>query len=694
MIYNVRPDFIALSETWLGGKKHNPRFINYHAHWRHRDGGFGGGLGLLIKEGIQYQNIPLNYYANGVLEAQAGRIFDRNNRPISILNVYNPNKNLTLPELKFYIDQLDKKFIITGDFNAHSPILDDKISIADTSGKTIENLILKEPINLINPRNFYTRIGINSNTGITKSCLDLVLTSTCLSSGASLKLLEDVNSDHLPIKISINISPVSSTILTNKKWKFNEQNLLNFKQNFTQSTLIKPASAEDLASDISERILDSAMLNIPRTSGLPRQGNSTSWWDQECIDAKIDYLHSRKIVIRTPNSLNLEQYLSKQKFFKNLVTKKKQESFKTFISEIGLDTSIGSAHKKIRALKGYSPPPDSPMIDNGDIITSDKDKAELLAQYYENNAKTFSHKNLSNIENKIKNAATTPLNGFDSPITLQELLYVLKNVKNTAPGNDDIPYTLIKNLPIDALNDLLYTFNVAFSTGVFPTVWKEGTILPIHKPNKPKENPSSFRPITLLSCLGKTFEKILKRRLEYFIETKNILNPSQNGFRREQGTLDTLLRIDNEIRSSLSNNNISIFVYVDLQNAFDSIWCEGLISKLIDFGLSGHLLNILHSFLTNRKNRVKYKNEYSNFFLTEAGTPQGSILSPTLFNLMLSDLPKNDNIKQYIYADDITLSSTHLDTAIARKNMSDYLKIFSKWTKDWGPKNLVPSCPY
>ena len=123
------------------------------------------------------------------------------------------------------------------------------------------------------------------------------------------------------------------------------------------------------------------------------------------------------------------------------------------------------------------------MISNGDIITSDKDKAELLAQYYESNSKTFSHKTIENLETKIKTASNVPLNSFDSPITFHELLLALKNVKNTAPGNDDIPYVLIKNLPNDALNDLLYTYNTAFFSGNFPAAWKEGTILPFHKPN-------------------------------------------------------------------------------------------------------------------------------------------------------------------------------------------------------------------
>ena len=96
----------------------------YHHRWRHRPGPKGGGLGILIRRGVQFQDVPLTYYKDGILEAQAIRIFDKNKNPITILNIYKcPSLKLSLAEIKHYIQQLGNKFIITGDFNAHSPIL-------------------------------------------------------------------------------------------------------------------------------------------------------------------------------------------------------------------------------------------------------------------------------------------------------------------------------------------------------------------------------------------------------------------------------------------------------------------------------------------------------------------------------------------------------------------------------------------
>ena len=174
MVNTHKPDFVALTETWL--QKHPPKFSGYSAINKNRIGARGGGLCFLIKLGVQYSEIPLTPVRNGVLEMQAIRIHLKNSEPLSILNVYNPHHNNSFEaELKDYISQLNKKFIIIGDFNAHSPMLDSKVLNADPSGKVIENLIMKDDLCLINPINFYTHLN---TANMTRSCLDLTLSSS------------------------------------------------------------------------------------------------------------------------------------------------------------------------------------------------------------------------------------------------------------------------------------------------------------------------------------------------------------------------------------------------------------------------------------------------------------------------------------------------------------------------------------
>ena len=107
-----------------------------------------------------------------------------------------------------------------------------------------------------------------------------------------------------------------------------------------------------------------------------------------------------------------------------------------------------------------------------------------------------------------------------------------------------------------------------------------------------------------------------------------------------------------------------------------------MVSKLIDLGLNGNLVAILWNFLNNRTNKVTLNGKYSETFHTEAGTPQGSVLSPTLFNIMLHDIPQQTDINKYIYADDISNSTVGNKMLEAQKNMQKYMKTFTLWTKD------------
>ena len=103
-------------------------------------------------------------------------------------------------------------------------------------------------------------------------------------------------------------------------------------------------------------------------------------------------------------------------------------------------------------------------------------------------------------------------------------------------------------------------------------------------------------------------------------------------------------------------------------------------------GIRGNLLKILKSFFENRENKVLFNSTHSSPFQILAGTPQGSVLSPTLFNLMLQDIPTNDDVQMYIYADDITFSCSNKDPLAAQNTLQNYLNEFLTWTKEWGLK--------
>ncbi|KAF2356261.1 Reverse transcriptase domain [Trinorchestia longiramus] len=132
------------------------------------------------------------------------------------------------------------------------------------------------------------------------------------------------------------------------------------------------------------------------------------------------------------------------------------------------------------------------------------------------------------------------------------------------------------------------------------TGWKWGIWLPIRKPGKDPEQVSSYRPKWLLSCIGKLMERMIQRRLEYWVETNNLLLGEQAGFRRGKSTMDSLLIAKDFIANTFSRKQMCIAVYLDLDGAYDSVWHEGIIYKLIASGLEKTYVKWLKNYLTGR----------------------------------------------------------------------------------------------
>ena len=140
------------------------------------------------------------------------------------------------------------------------------------------------------------------------------------------------------------------------------------------------------------------------------------------------------------------------------------------------------------------------------------------------------------------------------------------------------------------MSEFLDIINQSFMTSQVSGCWKLRLVGLILKVGNINSEVSSYRPITLLSCLGKIIEHFKEHRLQYLIDKYSLLKKCQYGFCKGQSTLDIHIRIENDIRHVLENNGICVIIYVDLSSAFDTVEPEGLISKLIDEGVRGKLI--------------------------------------------------------------------------------------------------------
>ena len=240
-------------------------------------------------------------------------------------------------------------------------------------------------------------------------------------------------------------------------------------------------------------------------------------------------------------------------------------------------------------------------------------------------------------------------------ITPSEVKDTINQGTSKAPGEDGIIKEHLRHIPKILLVWLAHIFSACLALGIFPDNMKSALMVFIHKPGKPKCNPANYRPISLLSVVGKIFDKILTNRLTWFLEDNNLQHPHQYGFRRGRGTVSALAMSYEWIARQKARKFARVtMVTRDIRGAFDFLPSKRLMFHLGVVGTPLLLLKCFCSFLRDRTARVKVGSVIGPSFPLNAGTPQGAGPSAALFNLCVSKAPTPKTIHQYwsSYADD------------------------------------------
>lgn len=670
------PDILCLCETWTK-EKYLPKFKNYKAEWKHRTDR-GGGLAILVNTNLQYQTIQLREFEQGVLEVQALEIYLGDSSPLQILNVYNPVKNMTYQEIDHYISQLSNKHLIIGDFNAHTPLLDTNTKRTNKTGKALETLLLDNAVCLINPPDMYTYI--DRKTG-TMSCLDICLSTSNIAPLVQITPFKEIGSDHLVMQILVDLKPYKYKWLRRLRFNTTKKSLDQFATVYIPSMLMQPTTTEELAADLTARISEAATSCFHIAGEHTNKRKHTPWWTTECREAVKNRRKSYSIFHRHPTTENWITFKKNSAIAKQIIKRSKIESLREFVTGLSHTVPQSAVWRKIKSFKsGYSPQT-FPIVENDNLVLDPKEKAEYFNNCFgeQSNVDPLDKPFVQTIEEKF---LEVNLN-LNKEICMDEFVSALSNLKDKSPGTDGVTNKMIQMCHPSFKEEILNLFNQCLLTGKMPDIWKFGLVIPILKLGKPPKCKSSYRPITLLSCLGKLLERIMKNRMEQQIEVDNLLNPSQYGFRPKRGTDDILLNITSKIREVLGSKRACCVIYLDLKGAFDKIWRHGLLYKASQMGIVGNGLKWLKDYLEDRTQSVSINGHSSKSIDVVSGVPQGGILSPLLFNIMLHDIPTEDGINLHIFADDITISCCGKSTEEIQCKLQAYLTTLRVWLTEW-----------
>jgi hypothetical protein len=251
-----------------------------------------------------------------------------------------------------------------------------------------------------------------------------------------------------------------------------------------------------------------------------------------------------------------------------------------------------------------------------------------------------------------------------------------------ANGPDGISNKLLKETATTISKPLASLFNRSFELAKVPKAWKEANLCPIFKKDD-KSLVSNYRPISLLSCLGKIQERVVFIHLYRYLKNNNLLNSRNSGFKELDSAMNQLLLITDKIHRALEDGHEICLVFLDVSKAFDRVWHSGLLHKARCMGIGGTLFDWLCDYLQDRRIRAVINGQKSEWRNTTAGVPQGSILGPLLFLIFINDVTENIESDIHLFADDTSLMEILENYNQSYAKLNRDLNRLSVWADRW-----------
>ena len=692
------PDVLCIQESHL--HKNIKRFCihGYTMERSDRDPGHGGGLLTMVKSGLSYSRLP----NPTSLEALVIRV-KLQTRSVTVVNVYHaPNVSFDETAYRRLIREYSQDAIILGDLNAYSPLFG--ANSTDTRGRALEDLIDENNLVVLN-----TGVGTYVRNDGSTSHLDVAMASNNIARVANWSVhCDTLGSDHLPVFINIqDPAVIDDTLLPH--WAYKRANWDGFKADCQQ--LLTPDIIDDDVPTSCKRlvnvIISAAEANIPvvKTKPDPRH-KYVPYWSDECSDAVKKRNKAKNRMQRTGVLADKKQYFHLRGRAQHIIKSAQKNYWQDYCSTLDHSSKLSKVWSTVKSMSGVRSRPTIPALTENNICyDTNSDKAEIFAQKFaavssdeklpdefKARRKDFD-RHLASQSAADDGSGDTRVNqdhddGINRAFEMHELLDAFKACKKkSTSGADRISYEILKRVPRSCQTVLLNFYNVIWNQGLLPSEWKDAIITPLLKPNKSPFDPASYRPVALTSTLCKIMERMVSTRLRWWMETNKLFSKFQSGFRKHRCTTDQILRLADEAHQAIHTKQCTLAIMLDLEKAFDLVWHRGLLYKMEKLGLKGNIVQFVADFLTNRTIRVRVGSSVSNPYPLQNGTPQGSVISPLLFLIMINDIdtPEN-NVQLSLFADDSAAWKSGRNVRTLSTDVQAYLDRLVSFFDRWGFK--------
>ena len=661
-------DVITLQETLLNrGKKFKiSGYTTFTTPCENTD----RGLAILVKNTIPVKRIANPIPCGNNVEAMAVTITLQEYQ-LHIYNIYRKlaqgnTGELELPQL--FAHASTNNTLITGDFNAHHDILSSPAH-TNEAGEHLASVLEDFPdVALLNN---------GEPTHIRGGRLDLSFITTALRNTTNWGVHPTLTSDHFATTTTISTPQLPPIPPPPPRWNQEladwaifQREMKNWADNYTI-----PEDIDQFERDLVAAIHAAADRAMP----IKAAGNYTfkdSWYYcEEVRRLKTRLNRVRKVYRKRPTQENRELLTTVNGDTQQRLTEIRTEKWMEWCTTICQHTKLAQIWNFLKRVSGKYKRSQAihpqPQVEADRLATkfAERTKTQNLPQSTQQ-----LQTELAPARNMAINQACQEEDTTDVEYTLQELRITYKTGKDTAPGEDRITYTMISCLGEAGESMVLKLINTTHVGEHRPTSWNRQDTQPIPKPKDP-ENP---RPIALVSCIEKTAEKMVLKRLQYKTgPLDKHLYAYTEGISTAECITDVLSYID---------GRQALVAFIDYEKAFELASPTVILYSLVKKGIKGRILNWTKKYLQNREARVKFQGHYSEYKNLENGTPQGGILSPFLFNILMENIATialPQGVEIFIFADDVCLVAKGRHRSV---NLQRGLDLISNKTKELGLK--------
>ena len=646
-------DLVLLQET-LTSAEFEWRVAGYTLHSLPAGDGNGRGCAALIRSTIPHNRIAAPVHCgDGVevlaLELQLGPL------PLMVYNVYRSQRYL-LEAGELLSLASHSSLLVAGDFNAHHPVLH-SVSPTNATGRHLADLLEELPhVHLLNT---------GEATHVRGGRLDLTLVSGDILPGATWQVHPTLTSDHYGTLTTLTVAPPVPPPPP-PQWNVRRADWAKFQAALDEwwSTYVPPMDLHQQERDLTAAIEGAADAAMPRTASNRRR--RPDWWfyNEKVREHNHRVNVHRRLYEKRPTATNLRLLQDVVARARQVSLSAREAKWLEWCASFSQHTSLGQLWWCFRKASGAAPtrptahPRPQQEADRLVNCFTARSSSEQLPPH----TRHLQQQLRPQRDEEVREARDQP-HATDQPFTFEELARA-KRGRDTAAGADGVRYSMLAHAGPAGDAALLALVNASWQAGRLPPSWKVADIQPIPKP----KDPTAFRPISLLSCTGKTAERMVLSRLQWSVGS---LHPHVFGYTRGMSTADCLITL-----LAHANNQPTIVVFLDLEKAFELASPHAILAALVRKGIRGRLLGWLQDYLQQRQARVRFQGHKSPYLTFENGTPQGGILSPFLFNVLMEQLvalPFREGTILLSYADDLALVVTGRGDKLARTQVALHL---------------------